>query len=87
MHQAIQPALHEEQDEEKKATDVYGGVAEVQDLEGGGRISDPHCIYENIPEGIDPRYIREEKIVRGLSQRHIQVRYLTLLRIPFNDDR
>ena len=59
-HPEIHPTpthLYNEQDmnDEKKGADVDRGVAEVQpvELENGG-LSKVHCIYENIPEGIDP---------------------------------
>jgi len=48
------------------------GVYEPDDVEYQGRPK--HYVYENIPEGIDLKLIHEEKVVRGLSERHIQVR-------------
>jgi hypothetical protein len=47
------------------------GVYEPEDVEYQGRPK--HYVYENIPEGIDLSLIHEEKVVRGLSERHIQV--------------
>lgn len=60
--------------DEKKGdvVDTEVGVYESDELDGKlhrGR----HYIYENIPEGTDLNMIREEKVVRGLSERHIQV--------------
>ena len=74
----IQPAapfqsLSDEYDEKKSdLVTVEPVVTEVDDIERNGK-KHSHYIYENVPEGIDPRLIREERVVRGLSERHIQV--------------
>jgi hypothetical protein len=69
MEMPPQPASSED---EKKADAYHAGVhsVEVIDAESGRR---KDTIYDNIPEGVDPRFVQEERVVRGLSQRHIQV--------------
>jgi len=58
-------------DEEKK--DVFAAdVRPVTELESGA-VKDGSLIYDNIPEGVDPNLVREEKVIRGLKQRHVQV--------------
>jgi hypothetical protein len=63
------------QDTEKK-DDVYTAdvqpVYDVNELEAGGQ-KDERLIYDNIPDGVNPDVVREEKVIRGLKQRHVQV--------------
>lgn len=62
-------------DDEKK--DAFSAeVQPVTDLESGSA-DDGKMIYDNIPAGVDPDLVREEKVIRGLKQRHIQVSPLT----------
>lgn len=72
----IHPAPYNEQQSEsmddKKDDLTYGTAVNEVDVEKNARTTE-HYIYENIPEGIDPKLIREEKVVRGLSERHLQV--------------
>jgi hypothetical protein len=59
-------------DKKDDVVDTEVGVYETDEVDDKlhrGR----HYIYENIPEGTDLNMIREEKVVRGLSERHIQV--------------
>jgi hypothetical protein len=62
---------YEENEDEKKGEGYVDAYATV--LPAGDDDKDEGLSYQNIPEGVDPKYVREEKVVRGLSQRHIQV--------------
>ncbi|WVR04905.1 hypothetical protein IAU60_001917 [Kwoniella sp. DSM 27419] len=52
---------------DNKTDDV---VVSVNDLENGGAAPQYGDV---IPEGVDPDLLRNEQVVRGLKQRHIQV--------------
>jgi hypothetical protein len=64
-------------EETEKKDDAYITAVEpvhaVNELEAGGQ-KDQHLIYDHIPEGVNADVVREEKVIRGLKQRHIQVR-------------
>ncbi|KAK6906820.1 hypothetical protein I203_100807 [Kwoniella mangroviensis CBS 8507] len=49
------------------AYDVEAGINVVE----GDEAADKN--YTNIPEGVDPALVRDEKVHRGLAQRHIQM--------------
>ncbi|KAL7419425.1 hypothetical protein Q5752_006263 [Cryptotrichosporon argae] len=57
------------EDDTKK--DYYGAEVTVARAERGGE-DDPR-LYDTVPDGVDPRFVGEDRTVRGLSQRHIQM--------------
>ena len=54
---------------DKKEGEATAVVIPYDDVEGGEGVT---TSYE-VPKGVEARYVREEKVVRGLAQRHIQV--------------
>jgi hypothetical protein len=74
------PAASDCNEKKDDAFPVETTVVAARDAEEGEAGSENY-IYDNIPEGIDPRLIREEKVVRGLQQRHIQVRWFEILHV------
>ncbi|WRT63935.1 uncharacterized protein IL334_000862 [Kwoniella shivajii] len=58
--------------EDEKKDDAYQHDVEVG-VTDPDREGQPQLIYDNIPAGVNPTLVREERVVRGLSQRHIQM--------------
>lgn len=63
--------LSDSSEDDKKDT-FASAVQPVNELESGPQ-RDGDLIYDNIPEGVNPDLVREEKVIRGLKQRHVQV--------------